>query len=191
MNPKIMIGSSAPAVPDFRRRGVFRKGGAALAALVAVAPLFLWSGCTALTKVTPAAPPAVAARPAGTAPAPSAVPPEVPSPSPQPASPPVVAPGPSLVEALPVAGQVNMLVESAPAGATIVMDGRPLGKAPLRISVPATSLGFFRDYVEVRARFIAENASEISHTATEEFSPREKVPAILHFTPDGAQRTVR
>jgi len=84
-----------------------------------------------------------------------------------------------------------MLVESEPAGATIVVDGRPVGKAPLHLGVPATALGFFRDYVEIRARFIAENESEESHTATEEFSPREKVPAVLRFTPAGAQRTVR
>jgi hypothetical protein len=94
-------------------------------------------------------------------------------------------------ERAPVIGQVTMLVESEPAGATIVVNGRPMGKAPLHLGVPATSMGFFREYLEIRARFIAENESEVSRTATEEFSPREKVPAVLHFTPDGAQRTVR
>jgi hypothetical protein len=94
-------------------------------------------------------------------------------------------------ETPPVVDQATMLVESEPAGATIVVDGRPVGKAPLHLGVPATALGFFRDYVEIRARFIAENESEESHTATEEFSPREKVPAVLRFTPAGAQRTVR
>ena len=77
------------------------------------------------------------------------------------------------------------------AGATVVVDGRPMGKTPLHLDVPATTLGFFRDYVEIRARFIADNKAEVSRTATEEFSPREKVPAVLHFTPTGAQRTAR
>ena len=86
---------------------------------------------------------------------------------------------------------MTIRVESDPAGATIVVDGRPLGKAPLQVVVPGTALGFFRDYVEIRARFIAENESEESRTATEEFSPRDKVPAVLRFTPAGAQRTLR
>ncbi len=84
-----------------------------------------------------------------------------------------------------------VLVESEPAGAIIVVDGRPMGKAPLRIVVSATALGFFRGYVEIRARFIAEDEADESHTVTEEFSPREKVPVVLHFTPGGDQRTVR
>jgi hypothetical protein len=87
--------------------------------------------------------------------------------------------------------ELTIFVESTPPGATIVMDGRPMGKAPLHLSIPATPLGFFRDYLELRARFIATDETEVSRTATEEFTPREKVPAIVQFTPDGAQRTVR
>jgi hypothetical protein len=86
---------------------------------------------------------------------------------------------------------MTILIESEPAGATIVVGGRPVGKAPIRIVVPATALGFFRDYVEIRARFIAEDESDVSRTFTEEFSPREKVPAVLRFTPNGEQRTAR
>jgi hypothetical protein len=87
--------------------------------------------------------------------------------------------------------ELMLFVESTPPGATIVMDGRPMGKAPLHLSIPATPLGFFRDYVELRARFIATDETEVSRTAMEEFTPREKVPAVLQFTPDGVQRTVR
>jgi hypothetical protein len=45
--------------------------------------------------------------------------------------------------------------------------------------------------MEIRARFIATDPSLDSRTVTEEFTPREKVPAVLHFTPEGAQRTAR
>jgi hypothetical protein len=61
----------------------------------------------------------------------------------------------------------------------------------VRFAVPATAQGFFCDYVEIRARFVATDENEMSRTALEEFTPREKVPAELHFTPDGAQRTLR
>ena len=81
-----------------------------------------------------------------------------------------------------------MLVESEPAGAVIVVDGRPVGKAPLRLDVPVTPQGFFRADMEIRARFVARDATELSRTAVEEFNPRERVPAVLRFTPDGAQR---
>ena len=84
-----------------------------------------------------------------------------------------------------------MLVESVPPAAIIVVDGRPVGKAPLRLAVPATAQGFFLNDVEIRARFVAPDANEVSRTAVEEFTLREKVPAALHFTPEGAQRTVR
>jgi hypothetical protein len=93
-------------------------------------------------------------------------------------------------KALPAAKQI-MLVESVPPGAIIVVNGRPVGKAPVRIAVPATPQGFFPDDMEIRARFVARDETEVSRTATEDFTPREKVPAVLHFTPDGAQRTVR
>jgi len=89
------------------------------------------------------------------------------------------------------AGRQTMLVESTPPGAIIVVDGRPVGKAPVRLEVPATPQGFFRDDLEIRARFVAREETEVSRTATEAFNPREKVPAVLRFTPDGAQRAVR
>ncbi len=84
-----------------------------------------------------------------------------------------------------------MLVESAPADAVIVVNGRPVGKAPLRLVVPATAQGFFRDYTEIRARFVATIEGTDSRTATEDFSPRERVPAVLRFTPNGAHRTIQ
>jgi hypothetical protein len=84
-----------------------------------------------------------------------------------------------------------MLVESIPSGAIIVVDGRPVGKAPLRLAVPATAQGFFLNDIEIRARFVATDANEVSRTAVQEFTLREKVPAALHFTPEGAQRTAQ
>jgi PEGA domain len=84
-----------------------------------------------------------------------------------------------------------MLVESVPSGAIIVVDGRPVGKAPLRLAVPATAQGFFLNDIEIRARFVATDATGVSRTAVEEFTLREKVPAALHFTPEGAQRTAQ
>ncbi len=84
-----------------------------------------------------------------------------------------------------------MLVESVPPGAIIVVDGRPVGKAPLWLAVPATAQGFFLNDVEIRARFVATDATGVSRTAMEEFTFREKVPAALHFTPEGAQRAAR
>jgi len=108
-----------------------------------------------------------------------------------------VSPQPALLPGAPTVGsesgiiRLTMRVESDPTGATIVVNGRPVGKAPLELCLPATPQGFFRDYVEIRARFIANNESEESQTDIEEFSPREKVPSVLHFTPAGSRRTIR
>ena len=144
------------------------------------------AGCTTVRRAPPVNPPAstrAAEPPSGPAPAPVPAPS---SPAPASAATPALAP-----PAEEIAGQLTMLVESAPPGAIIVVDGRPVGKAPVHLNLPATPLGFFQNYVEIRARFVATDETEVSRTAVEEFSPREKVPAVLHFTPDGAQRTLR
>jgi hypothetical protein len=168
------------------------RGVAAIGLLSPVLCLLFWSGCTTARK---AAPPALVV---------AATPAMAPAPAPEPKNPPTATvaatPPPAVVqvspptvpaETPPPPDELMLFVESTPPGATIVMDGRPMGKAPLHLSIPATPLGFFRDYVELRARFIAADETEVSRTATEEFTPREKVPAVLQFTPDGAQRTVR
>lgn len=84
-----------------------------------------------------------------------------------------------------------MRIESDPPGAVIVVNGRPVGKAPVSLAVKATPQGFFEDYLDVRARFVATSADETSHTVEQEFTPREKVPALLRFTPGGVERTAR
>lgn len=188
-----MNGSTAARVVTARRAGYHR----AVVGFLAVAwSLLLWSGCATTSKAPPT--PVVAAQlvpPPKTSAEPPARPVTIPQ-APAVATPPAPAP-PVPATRVPTVGleagvtQLTMLVESEPAGAIIVVDGRPMGKTPLQLGVPATALGFFRDYVEIRARFIADSEAEVSQTATEEFSPREKVPAVLHFTPAGAQRTVR
>ena len=144
------------------------------------------AGCATAHKAPPSAP---AAPSPVAAPAPSTATPAAPK-----ALPPAVTPTPLLTappEAAPPVAGTTLLVESTPPGAVIVVDGRPVGKAPVWIAVPDTPQGFFRDYMEIRARFIAADPSGDSRTFMEEFTPREKVPAVLHFTPEGAQRTVR
>jgi cytoskeletal protein RodZ len=163
-----------------------------ITALFSVLCLLLAAGCTTVRRAPPtpsSAPPAAPTRAAEPPTTPAAAPAPVQAlPPGAPASPVTPAPASPAAE---IAGQLTMLVESAPPGAIIVMDGRPVGKAPVRVVVPVTPLGFFENYVEVRARFVATDETEVSRTAVEEFSPREKVPAVLHFTPDGAQRAVR
>ncbi|HXA13788.1 MAG TPA: PEGA domain-containing protein [Opitutaceae bacterium] len=125
-------------------------------------------------QAAPAAP--VVAKP--TPPQPSSVlpgtpPPRVPSP--------VVAPAPAKNEFV-------LAIESEPAGAIIVVNNTPVGKAPLKLAIKGTPLGFFRDYVMVKARFLATSLTETSITVEEDCTPLEKIPGKLVFTPQGAQR---
>lgn len=179
------------------RRACVRRRRAAICLFVAAGSLLLWSGCMTASRKRPVVPPAASranlpAKSVGTYPAPPSAAPQVPSvPPPQTRTQPVPAPGIVTVGPDAVGTRLTMSVESEPAGATLVVDGRPVGRTPLLLGVPASPLGFFHDYVEIRARFIADNETEVSQTATEEFSPREKVPAILRFTPAGAQRIAR
>lgn len=87
-----------------------------------------------------------------------------------------------------VADERVLLIESTPSGATVVIDGRPVGKTPHRLAVAGTQRGFFRAETEIRVRFIASSAEENSATVSENFGPTDRVPARVIFTPQGARR---
>ncbi len=88
------------------------------------------------------------------------------------------------------AGDRTMLVETDPAGAIIVVNGRPVGRAPLRLAIPATAQGFFLNYLEVRARFLAAGEGQDGHTTVVSFTPLERVPVTLSVTPTGSHRAL-
>jgi hypothetical protein len=82
----------------------------------------------------------------------------------------------------------GLLIESTPTGATVVVDGLPVGRTPYRLAVEETSRGFFRAEVTVRVRFVATSAGESSATVAETFDPTDRVPRRVIFTPEGARR---
>lgn len=90
-----------------------------------------------------------------------------------------------------LAGRYFLLIDSAPAGALIVVNEQPVGKAPLRLAVQGTAEGFFKDYLTIRARFLADSPQEVSLSVAQNFTPLDKIPAKLTFTPQGAQRQLR
>jgi PEGA domain len=105
-------------------------------------------------------------------------------PSPAPTS---VAPPPVSTPA-PPKDEFVMSIDSDPSGATIVINGIPIGKAPLQLKVKTTLQGFFRDYMTVKARFLATSSDETSITVEDDCTPREKIPEKIMFTPQGSQR---
>jgi len=155
-----------------------------LAAVLAAAGLLLAAGCTTAgqTHGPSAAAPAAAPVPPVGSPAPSA---------PIPSAPAAVSATGEVPPGEAAVGTLDLLVESTPPGAIIVLDGVPVGRAPLHLQIAATPLGFFREYREIRARFLATDEEQVTRSAVVEFTPREKVPAVVRFTPDGAQRTMR
>jgi hypothetical protein len=162
----ILLGSEGGG-PNVAGRQAMTRSSTKAGVLCSVLGLLVFAGCAILRKTPPSAPPAL-----------PVVKLSVPSPT-----------TPS--GKTPSAPEQLMLVESVPPGAIIVVDGRPVGKSPLRLAVPATTQGFFLNDVEIRARFVATDATEVSRTAMEEFTPRDKVPVALHFTPEGVQRAAR
>ncbi|HEU5079925.1 MAG TPA: hypothetical protein VFT72_11990 [Opitutaceae bacterium] len=88
-------------------------------------------------------------------------------------------------------GEFAILVESLPAGGTVVVNGIPVGRAPQRIVLPGSSHGFFRDDVSLKVRFIAQDATRTSQTVEELLTPLDRIPAIVRFTPSGATRVAR
>jgi hypothetical protein len=151
-----------------------------------ISALCFLSGCVTAPKSVPAPPPNLS---------PQATPAQAqenkpPAPVPKPAATaPSVAPPPAAVPtpALPK-DELVLAIDSEPSGATIVVNGIPIGKAPLQLKVKITLQGFFRDYLTVKARFLATSEDETSITVEDDCTPREKIPVKIIFTPQGAHR---
>lgn len=88
-------------------------------------------------------------------------------------------------------GEYAVRVRSEPAGATVVLNGVPVGKTPYRLVVAGTTRGFFREPLTVKVRFIAKDAEHASSTVEEQFTAREKIPVEVCFTREGATRVAR
>jgi hypothetical protein len=164
--------------------------------LCGLAGVVFLAGCShaprpAVVKETPVSEPAPSATPAT-----PAVVPEPRVEPPEPARPAVShkrnAPLPPREE-LPTLkpGEHRIGVESEPAGATVVMNGRPCGKTPCALIVQANGRGFLREAVSIKVRFIAADESQESQTVEEVLTPLDKVPAGIRFTVTGATRLVR
>lgn len=89
------------------------------------------------------------------------------------------------------AGEYALMVESEPTGGIVVVDGVPVGRTPQRVVLTGTSHGFFRDQVSIKVRFVATDSDHTSQTVEEILTPLDKIPASVHFTPNGATRVVR
>jgi hypothetical protein len=146
------------------------------------------SGCVTAPKSVPPPPPNLSPQ---APPAPAAVPetrPPAPPPKPPPAAPSVAPPPAAVSTPAPPKDEFVMAIDSEPSGAVIVVNGVPIGKAPLQLKVKATLQGFFRDYMTVKARFLATSEDETSITVEDDCTPRDKIPREIIFMPQGAQR---
>jgi hypothetical protein len=89
------------------------------------------------------------------------------------------------------AREVQVEITSDPAAAVILVNDQPVGHAPLRLTVKTTVQGFCSDYLTIKARFVAKDASQVSQTVETQLTPREKAPLALVFKPQGVQRRLR
>lgn len=98
-------------------------------------------------------------------------------------------PGEPAAEQPVPAGHFALWIESEPSGAMVVVEGIPKGRTPLRLTIPGTPQGFFRADTPIRVRFVAADANQSSVTTGEVFTPMDRIPTRLLYTPDGVQRT--
>ena len=108
-----------------------------------------------------------------------------------------VAPGlppdatPATVPAAVAPGEAAIEITSEPAMAFILVNDQLSGRTPLRLTVKVSSQGFCADYLTIKARFVAPDASQVTQTQEVQLTPREKAPVALVFTPLGVQRRLR
>lgn len=89
---------------------------------------------------------------------------------------------------LPLEGEMAVMVETDPTGATIVVNGLPVGRAPRKVFLPVTAQGFAKSTFTIKARFVAESSAEHSTTTEVELTPLDRLPSGLLFT---RERVVR
>ncbi len=152
--------------------------------------LLILAGCATEPKPVPPTPPMIAPQTAPAPAAPEETKPPEPAPPPKPPPVPPSEPPPSVSAAPPVPAKDEsiMAIDSQPAGAIVVVNNIPIGKTPQRLKVKASAQGFFHDYVTVKVRFLATSAGETSQTVESDFTPLQKIPPEIFFTPAGAQR---
>lgn len=97
---------------------------------------------------------------------------------------------PGRERAMTMPGQVRIMVYSEPAGGTVVVDGHPVGSAPLEVSVPVTERGFLSRQVSVKVRFVAADENGTSRTSELVLTPLDRAPVRLDFTPLDSRRTL-
>lgn len=89
---------------------------------------------------------------------------------------------------LPLGGEMAVMVETDPTGATIVVNGLPVGRAPRKVFLPVTAQGFAKSTFTIKARFVAESSAEHSTTTEVELTPLDRLPSGLLFTRDRVVR---
>ena len=78
---------------------------------------------------------------------------------------------------------------TVPGGAgTVVVNRKPMGLAPLRLSLPVTNQGFLAEPVVVAVRFVAQDVTQSSMSVEEVLELTDKVPVWIEFSRDGARR---
>ncbi len=162
---------------------------AAAVILIAAAVLL---GASCATVPSPGTPPPIQAEPRE-APEPVTTPLQPGTPTPTHAGPaePLPAPVAPTPSQRAAREQLTIHIESNPAGAMIVVDGKPIGRAPLDIAFDAASNGFFKEPVIIRARFVANDAAGESFSVDARLGPLERIPLALVFSHDGVQRVIR
>lgn len=162
---------------------------------LSVLAMLVLAGCSTAPKpieVEPVAQVAPAPEPE-----PSPKPPPQPAPKPVVTSPPAPVQTPPPVETprsapVPVASdKLSIRIDSNPTGAMILVDGKPVGRAPVEVVVDTTENGFFKAPVTIRARFVAGETGGESFSIDERLGQLERVPQALVFSHDGAQRILR
>lgn len=71
---------------------------------------------------------------------------------------------------------------------TVVVNRKPMGLAPQRVSLPVTNQGFLAEPVVVAVRFVAQDVTQSSMTVEEVLELTDKAPVWIEFSRDGARR---
>ncbi len=83
---------------------------------------------------------------------------------------------------------IEIVVPAKDGPGVVVVDSRPIGRAPQTVTVPVTPQGFLAAPMKIGVRFVGDELAEVSVSIDTVLETTDRPPQRLEFTREGSRR---